>query len=198
MSLNLNATVMKTQEMKNQNNRFSVMDAKKITFVSAGNTPKKKSSENCLYLNYGLLGLATNLHAKGYEVKMYQGDYDSVDTTLSKIGDTVDTNYPIFLSVPSFLALSWAEEFVKKAKEKYNTKIVLGGRWTIDNNLEWIKNKMPDVDFFSLGCPDDVIEKLIDPEKDSLRFYELGNHYQKKIDHAGVRPKFSADDVLIL
>ena len=40
--------------------------------------------------------------------------------------------------------------------------------------------------------------KLIDLEKDSLRFYELGNHYQKKIDHIGVRPKFSAGDVLIL
>lgn len=172
---------MKTQEMKNQNNRFSVMDAKKITFVSAGNTPKKKSSENCLYLNYGLLGLATNLHAKGYEVKMYQGDYDSVDTTLSKIGDTVDSYYPIFLSVPSFLALSWAEEFVKKAKDKYNAKIVLGGRWTIDNNLEWIKNKMPDVDFFSLGCPDDVIEKLIDPEK--WKEYAGQQVYSKPFGH---------------
>ena len=40
--------------------------------------------------------------------------------------------------------------------------------------------------------------KLIDPEKDSLRFYELGNHYQKKIDHVGVRPNYSVDDVLIL
>ena len=156
---------MKTQEMKNQPNKFSAMDTKRITFVSAGiKIPKKESSINCLYLNYGLLGLATNLHEKGCEVKMYQGDYDSVETTLSKIGDTVDTNYPIFLSVPSFLALSWAEEFVKKAKDKYNTKIVLGGRWTIDNNFEWIKRKMPDVDFFSLGCPDDVIEELIYPE----------------------------------
>lgn len=156
---------MKTQEMKNQPTKFSAMDTKKITFVSAGiKILKKESSKNCLYLNYGLLGLATNLYKKGYEVKMYQGDYDSVDITLSKIGDTVDTKYPIFLSVPSFLALSWAEEFVKKAKDKYSTKIVLGGRWTIDNNLEWIKRKMPDVDFFSLGCPDDVIEKLIYPE----------------------------------
>lgn len=156
---------MKANEMKNLKFQFRTMNTKKITFVSAGiKVPKKESSKKCLYLNYGMLGLATNLHKKGYNVKMYQGDYNSVDTTLSKIGDTVDTNYPIFLSVPSFLALSWAEEFVKKAKKIYNTKIVLGGRWTIDNNLEWIKNKLPDVDFFSLGCPDDVIDKLIFPE----------------------------------
>ena len=170
---------MKQENLKTE---FSAMDTKYITFISAGiEKPKKESSKKCLYLNYGMLGLATNLHKKGYKVKMYQGDYDRVDTTLSKIGDTVDTNYPIFLSVPSFLALSWAKEFVKKAKKKYNTKIVLGGRWTIDNNLDWIKNKLPDVDFFSLGCPDDVIDKLIFPE--NWKNYASQQNYSAPFGH---------------
>ncbi len=39
---------------------------------------------------------------------------------------------------------------------------------------------------------------LIDPEKDSLRFYQLGNHYQKKVEHVGVHPDFKQDDILIL
>lgn len=41
------------------------------------------------------------------------------------------------------------------------------------------------------------LTKLIDPEVDSLRFYQLGNHYQNKVEHIGVRPAFQQDDVLI-
>ena len=41
------------------------------------------------------------------------------------------------------------------------------------------------------------LTKLIDPEEDSLRFYQLGNHYQNKVEHVGVRPAFQQDDVLI-
>lgn len=41
------------------------------------------------------------------------------------------------------------------------------------------------------------LAKLIDPEVDSLRFYQLGNHYQNKVEHIGVRPAFQQDDVLI-
>lgn len=41
------------------------------------------------------------------------------------------------------------------------------------------------------------LAKLIDPEVDSLRFYQLGNHYQNKVEHIGVRPAFHQDGVLI-
>ncbi len=41
------------------------------------------------------------------------------------------------------------------------------------------------------------LAKLIDPEVDSLRFYQLGNHYQNKVEHVGIRPAFQQDDVLI-
>lgn len=41
------------------------------------------------------------------------------------------------------------------------------------------------------------LAKLIDPEVDSLRFYQLGNHYQNKVEHIGVHPAFHQDDVLI-
>lgn len=41
------------------------------------------------------------------------------------------------------------------------------------------------------------LAKLIAPEVDSLRFYQLGNHYQNKVEHIGVRPAFQQDDVLI-
>lgn len=42
------------------------------------------------------------------------------------------------------------------------------------------------------------LEKLIDPKRDSLRFYNLGNNYSSKVLHIGVRPSYDAEDVLII
>lgn len=39
---------------------------------------------------------------------------------------------------------------------------------------------------------------LIDPEKDSLRFYHLGNGYDSKIEHYGVKPGYRAEGFLVL
>ncbi|MDD5952681.1 MAG: CRISPR-associated endonuclease Cas2 [Oscillospiraceae bacterium] len=39
---------------------------------------------------------------------------------------------------------------------------------------------------------------IIDPEKDSLRFYYLGNQYQKKIESVGCRETYLPEDTLIL
>ncbi len=43
----------------------------------------------------------------------------------------------------------------------------------------------------------DILEKIIDKEKDSLRFYNLGDNYKKKIEHIGARPGFDVTDTLI-
>ena len=40
--------------------------------------------------------------------------------------------------------------------------------------------------------------KIMDPEKDSLRFYELGAHYEKKIRHYGRDASYLPEDALIL
>jgi CRISPR-associated protein Cas2 len=42
------------------------------------------------------------------------------------------------------------------------------------------------------------LEALIDPEKDSLRFYYLGNKYKTKVEHTGTKPGFWVEDALIL
>ncbi|HCO62389.1 MAG TPA: CRISPR-associated endonuclease Cas2 [Clostridiales bacterium] len=39
---------------------------------------------------------------------------------------------------------------------------------------------------------------LMDVEKDSLRFYYLGNRYEKKVEHFGCQPAYGPDDALIL
>ncbi len=40
--------------------------------------------------------------------------------------------------------------------------------------------------------------KLMDPEKDSLRFYYLGSRYESKIEHFGAKATYSPEDVLML
>ena len=39
---------------------------------------------------------------------------------------------------------------------------------------------------------------IIDPEKDSLRFYYLGKHYENKIQHFGCKQTYLPEDPLIL
>jgi CRISPR-associated protein Cas2 len=42
------------------------------------------------------------------------------------------------------------------------------------------------------------LEQIIDIEKDSLRFYILGNNYKKSIIHIGTKKSFDVEDVLII
>lgn len=39
---------------------------------------------------------------------------------------------------------------------------------------------------------------IIDPKLDSIRIYQLGKHYQTKIDHLGVKTSFEIDGELII
>ena len=40
--------------------------------------------------------------------------------------------------------------------------------------------------------------KLMDPEQDSLRFYSLGNRYQSKVEHFGIKESYDAEGVLMV
>lgn len=39
---------------------------------------------------------------------------------------------------------------------------------------------------------------VIDPNEDSLRFYELGNRYKSKVEHIGAKNTINVEDTLIL
>lgn len=43
-----------------------------------------------------------------------------------------------------------------------------------------------------------ILTEIIDEEKDSLRFYYLGNNYKTKVEHIGVDHGIAADETLIL
>ena len=40
--------------------------------------------------------------------------------------------------------------------------------------------------------------ELIDPEKDSLRFYYLGNNWEKRIEHIGAKRTYNPEGVIII
>ena len=53
------------------------------------------------------------------------------------------------------------------------------------------------------GCSQDQrskseVRKIIDKEKDSLRFYNLGNNYRTKVEHIGAKPSLDLEGILTL
>jgi len=40
--------------------------------------------------------------------------------------------------------------------------------------------------------------KIIDEECDSLRFYYLGNNWEKKIEHIGAKPSYNPEGVILI
>lgn len=43
-----------------------------------------------------------------------------------------------------------------------------------------------------------ILEDIIDKEKDSLRFYYLGNNYKNKVEHVGAKHVSDVTDPLIM
>lgn len=159
---------------RKQNGKAEYSD--KLILISSGMlVPKKENGSENIYLNYGLLGLGTILKQNGFDVVMYQGDYKAPEEIYHMIKDKKGM---VLLSVPSFLAVEWAVRFTALIHDR---KIVCGGRWVIDNNHEWIKQKLPYVDFFSFGCPDDVIHQLV-IEENWKKFENISLQYTKTFD----------------
>ncbi|WP_418746781.1 CRISPR-associated endonuclease Cas2 [Frisingicoccus sp.] len=42
-----------------------------------------------------------------------------------------------------------------------------------------------------------ILEGIIDKDKDSLRFYYLGDNYKNKVEHIGAKPGFDVTETLI-
>jgi CRISPR-associated protein Cas2 len=41
------------------------------------------------------------------------------------------------------------------------------------------------------------LEELIDPDKDSLRYYYLGNEWRQRVEHVGAKPSLDLEGSLI-
>jgi CRISPR-associated protein Cas2 len=42
------------------------------------------------------------------------------------------------------------------------------------------------------------LEKIMDQEKDSLRYYYLGSNYKNKVEHVGAKPSYDMEGPLMI
>lgn len=55
-----------------------------------------------------------------------------------------------------------------------------------------------DADYGTFLKVKDALLKLIDEKQDSLRFYYLGNNWERRVEHFGTKPGYNPEGVLIL
>ncbi len=55
-----------------------------------------------------------------------------------------------------------------------------------------------DTDYGTFLKVKDALLKMIDEEKDSLRFYYLGNNWERRIEHFGAKESYNPEGVIIL
>lgn len=68
------------------------------------------------------------------------------------------------------------------------------------NHAQRVQNSVfeADLDYSAFLRLKDRLLKLIDLEEDSLRFYYLGNNWEKKIEHVGAKKTYNLEGVIIV
>ena len=68
------------------------------------------------------------------------------------------------------------------------------------NHAQRVQNSVfeADLDYGNFLKLKEHLIKLIDPSKDSLRFYYLGNHWQKRVEHIGAKETYDPEGVIIV
>jgi len=141
----------------------------RIFCISAGQLLVKKSNtlinKRNRYLNYGLLSLATILKQNGWNPIQIQGLFDSPKKTFEdckKYGLSNKSRLPVLISIPSFYALSWVNDFISLIKElNSDIKIVIGGRWVVSGRIDLMKKYIPDADYIVDGIADEKISGIV-------------------------------------
>lgn len=68
------------------------------------------------------------------------------------------------------------------------------------NHAQRVQNSVfeADLDYSTFLKLKDRLCKLINPEEDSLRFYYLGNNWEKRIEHVGAKKTYNPEGVIIV
>lgn len=68
------------------------------------------------------------------------------------------------------------------------------------NHAQRVQNSVfeANLDYSAFLRLKDRLLKLIDPEQDSLRFYYLGNNWEKKVEHIGSKKTYNSEGVIII
>jgi hypothetical protein len=151
------------------------IDDGSIAMVSSGLfAPKKQDIRPARmhrYLNYGLLGLATILRLSGHKPKVYHANFEKPKALLARIvlENGPDLSRQCLMSIPSFMSIPWAKEFAHAFKEAFpNAQLILGGRWVVDGNEAWIRQKIPEIDYIVNGFGELRIGEIVGLKLPSL------------------------------
>lgn len=141
-----------------------------VLMIGAGMLRPKKAGNPFAtihrYLNYGLLGLAGTLKAKGFLPRVFQGHFTAPEDFVSRLQELgwLDVKSPILLSIPSSYALGWSRDVCRLIKKRRpGSQIVAGGRWVVAEDGAWLRRQIPDVDLVIFGTADHVIERVLEP-----------------------------------
>lgn len=68
------------------------------------------------------------------------------------------------------------------------------------NHAQRVQNSVfeADLDYSTFLKLKVKLQQIMDAEKDSLRFYYLGNNWERKIEHIGVKSGYNPEGVIIL
>ena len=68
------------------------------------------------------------------------------------------------------------------------------------NHAQRVQNSVfeADLDYSSFLKLKDHLCKLINLEEDSLRFYYLGNNWERKVEHVGAKKTYNPEGVIII
>ena len=151
---------------------------KKVIAISAGHESSKKPGtfirKRIRYLNYGLLGLATILDHKGnIDISVFQADVYSVEQLFGLIegsGIDIERDCECFLlSIPSYYSITWCVKFCEIVNRRYQKRIIVGGRWVVDNHSDWVRDKLKYVDAIIEGFGERQLAKYFKiPDWDSI------------------------------
>ena len=69
-----------------------------------------------------------------------------------------------------------------------------------ENHAQRVQNSVfeADIDYSSFLLLKNKLIELMDCDKDSLRFYYLGNNWKKRIEHVGAKKTYDPEGVLMI
>lgn len=95
---------------------------------------------------------------------MVHGLFQSPEAVLNRLNRLGynGNQYPLLISFPSFYSVSWGVHFCKLIKNKFpNQLIIAGGRWVVNNRIDYIYAKIPEIDLVVCGTAEDCIVQVV-------------------------------------
>ncbi|MEZ8196911.1 radical SAM protein [Vibrio cortegadensis] len=151
--------------------------------ISAGQLDVKKDAnvinKKNNYLNYGLLSLTSIIGEFGLTPIQLHGHFSEPRAFAEycvQLGIT-QTKFPVFISIPSFYAISWVNKFTKILKYELKIKeIIIGGRWVIDGEITQLTQLLPYVDKIVDGLGENQVATLLNIKADRVSGYTPLNY----------------------